>query len=52
MFLVINFVTMPKLSNAFRNFITSRKRYALAYSNGETASGWRKEVFKIKSHLS
>nr|DAD88474.1 MAG TPA: hypothetical protein [Podoviridae sp. cttxo15]DAN28615.1 MAG TPA: hypothetical protein [Bacteriophage sp.]DAT19022.1 MAG TPA: hypothetical protein [Caudoviricetes sp.]DAW46979.1 MAG TPA: hypothetical protein [Caudoviricetes sp.] len=51
-FLVINFVTMPKLSNAFRNFITSKKRYALAYSNGETASGWRKEVFKIKSHLS
>lgn len=43
---------MPKLSNAFRNFITSKKRYALAYSNGETASGWRKEVFKIKSHLS
>lgn len=43
---------MPKLSTAFRNFITSKKRYALAYSNCETASGWRKEVFKIKSHLS
>lgn len=43
---------MPKLSNAFRNFITSKKKYALAYSNGETASGWRKQIFTIKSHLS
>lgn len=43
---------MPQLSNAFRNFITSKKKYALAYSNGEKASGWRKQIFKIKSHLS
>ena len=43
---------MPKLSNAFRNFITSKKKYALAYANGETASGWRKQVFTLKSHLS
>lgn len=43
---------MPKLSDAFRNFITSKKKYALAYANGETASGWRKQVFTLKSHLS
>lgn len=43
---------MPQLSNSFRNFITSKKKYALAYSNGETLSWWRKQIFKLKSFLS
>lgn len=43
---------MPNLWDNFRNFITSKKKYVLAYSNWEKLSWWREDIFKIKSHLS
>lgn len=43
---------MPQISQAHKNFILSKEKYALAYANGESASWWRKQAFQIKSFLS